>query len=1088
VGVEVRDVPAFRPTEVSSYGTIDGGFELTRLAWPKIEHRFAVRRDQEQVDGSLGTPPPRVIFGHHRFSANLLNTTPVDMLVVERGHLTQPTSSYSRESWEDLIKQTRPENRPKLVIESWPATSQSWRKGPMCKAVTTRWHDQGFASRCNLMCATRYGGAINQSRLIVVRVLMGSNLQWDWPAPEAGENVRRPMSNLLTPPGLLRVRHDPHIKLGLDPLLEAMPCRPGVWIRSKRGARRLQPDEVARGLGLPKDPDVDLSMDLIERSTSVFLWEALSESLHNLRSPAIPSADPVHSTGNPEISGDPEVPAPPPFKWKPPNLLPGSPWYQQRVANLRKAADTCSDPTSVYQQGLEALEIHRGNYDSEGPKPKQLKLLWWEFPKEHWLALREGSRMNFLRPPDANIKPNANMDAEQLAVGADFVNELLELKVLGLLDGEDDLEILLNAPLFVVPKDGQEGEWRVIADMLRGGQNMCIGNDPVILPRISHLLDLMYEGGYSAVVDASKFFYQFPTHPDDQRYLGLLHPVTKTLYAYKGLPMGAGTSPGLACRYGLAFLRALKAKYEVFQGKGEANCWWTGFTDLGFDPVKGYGFTLNSNDGPAVLIWAWVDDFLIHGPSEEKVSRGLTLFLDAALDCGLLCHPKKLTPPSQVVKYCGFLLDSREIPCLRIPVAKRERALAMVDYLLESPKPRQFSRLALSVIGGTLQSLVDATPRNLGHTKLRRFHSTIRPAGLGTGVEPYFTKATIDDRVRTGLLWWRGCLLAGKGRFARSKTSATLIPMWGDGSGTGTGGTFAVPDGPLRMWKGKWSPVVYKFSSNWKELMTLKLSLLHIKKENANSVRGTTVFYFTDNSTVYWISASGSSPSPELHKLIEEIRALELELGCTLQVIHVPGYLMIDHGDDGLSRGIWMTTLQDLTDPQVLTAAIFEPLPYDPGLVYHYLARLTQYGIPSSVTRWEYRDWTVPWNASSCFDICTVWFPPPEIARQVITFCLETWSERPLTTSFLFFVPRVVPAFWWGLSRHVHELATLYPHKTPLPRPPLVPIPVVVLYVSPHTRTLPTKDRLARVALPANAAWHKREAASVRGLSPRPIE
>jgi hypothetical protein len=239
---------------------------------------------------------------------------------------------------------------------------------------------------------------------------------------------------------------------------------------------------------------------------------------------------------------------------------------------------------------------------------------------------------------------------------------------------------------------------------------------------------------------------------------------------------------------------------------------------------------------------------------------------------------------------------------------------------------------------------------------------------------------------------------------------------------------------------------------------------------------------------VYWISASGSSPSPELHKLIEEIRALELELGCTLQVIHVPGYLMIDHGDDDLSCGIWMTTLQDLTDPQVLTAAIFEPLPYDPGLVYHYLARLTQYGIPSSVTRWEYRDWTVPWNASSCFDICTVWFPPPEIARQVITFCLETWSERPLTTSFLFFVPRVVPAFWWGLSRHVHELATLYPHKTPLPRPPLVPIPVVVLYVSPHTRTLPTKDRLARVALPANAAWHKREAASVRGLSPRPIE
>jgi hypothetical protein len=95
--------------------------------------------------------------------------------------------------------------------------------------------------------------------------------------------------------------------------------------------------------------------------------------------------------------------------------------------------------------------------------------------------------------------------------------------------------------------------------------------------------------------------------------------------------------------------------------------------------------------------------------------------------------------------------------------------------------------------------------------------------------------------------------------------------MWGDSSGTGTGGTFVVPEGPLRMWKGKWTPCVYKFSSNWKELMTLKLSLLHIKNENRESLRGTTVFYFTDNSSVYWISSSGSSPSKELHKLIEEI-------------------------------------------------------------------------------------------------------------------------------------------------------------------------------------------------------------------------
>jgi hypothetical protein len=87
---------------------------------------------------------------------------------------------------------------------------------------------------------------------------------------------------------------------------------------------------------------------------------------------------------------------------------------------------------------------------------------------------------------------------------------------------------------------------------------------------------------------------------------------------------------------------------------------------------KGMLFTLESDDGPAVLIWAWVEDFLIHGPNEDKTSRALSLFLDLALDFGLLCQPKKLMPPSQVVKYCGFLLDSLEIPCLQIPVAKWE--------------------------------------------------------------------------------------------------------------------------------------------------------------------------------------------------------------------------------------------------------------------------------------------------------------------------------------------------------------------------------------------------------------------------------
>ena len=56
------------------------------------------------------------------------------------------------------------------------------------------------------------------------------------------------------------------------------------------------------------------------------------------------------------------------------------------------------------------------------------------------------------------------------------------------------------------------------------------------------------------MVNASKFFYQFDMHPEDCPWLGLVHPMSGELLEWLGLPMGAGNSPALGGRYGLAFL------------------------------------------------------------------------------------------------------------------------------------------------------------------------------------------------------------------------------------------------------------------------------------------------------------------------------------------------------------------------------------------------------------------------------------------------------------------------------------------------------------------------------------------------------
>jgi hypothetical protein len=100
---------------------------------------------------------------------------------------------------------------------------------------------------------------------------------------------------------------------------------------------------------------------------------------------------------------------------------------------------------------------------------------------------------------------------------------------------------------------------------------------------------------------------------------------------------------------------------------------------------------------------------------------------------------------------------------------------------------------------------------------------------------------------------------------------------------------------------------------------------------------------------------------------------------------------------------------------------------------------------------------------------------------------LETWSERPLTSSSLFFIPRTVLSLWWGLSRHLIELPNIYPRLTPLWCQPLLPIPVIFLHSPPHLRTLSAKDRLVRPAIPANALWHRQHAALLRGLRPKSV-
>jgi hypothetical protein len=372
----------------------------------------------------------------------------------------------------------------------------------------------------------------------------------------------------------------------MDPMPFSHWQESGAWISSGSfGYRQLLPKEVANALGVDKDDQKRIAVNAIPgvlqmllKTTSIFHWEYLTPSLLGVifsdrtqgsvlkkcEVEAVPDSlaqstfqllwNCARDWEQSEADLVPETT--PAFVWHPPDLQEGGAWFRARMESLQRAVQHYPKQrrAALLKEGKEILRIHRGNYDATGPSPTQLQLIWWEFPREHWDVIRDGSPMNFMEAPPSVIHPNGSMDADALRTAGEFMDELILLGVL--IESSPEL-VETNAPLFAIPKDGQPGEFRVICNMKDGGQNAYISGDPVYLNRAAHILSQMYAGGYSAVVDASKFFYQFKTHPLDRPYLGTIHPITGLFYVYAGLPMGSSHSPALACRYGLAFLRLL---------------------------------------------------------------------------------------------------------------------------------------------------------------------------------------------------------------------------------------------------------------------------------------------------------------------------------------------------------------------------------------------------------------------------------------------------------------------------------------------------------------------------------------------------
>ena len=868
-----------------------------------------------------------------------------------------------------------------------------------------------------------------------------------------------------------------------DPVYErgqCIPALPRIWVESERGCRRVSTEEWVQLKGYDKTHEQPSDIEAFLALPSVHLWCYIGDQLAILCGgsilPSISGKERQSKTPPSRLSESEQVEHQ--WEWSPPSFRKRGPWYRARIRNLRAACDTLDDPETAFTEGLKILDLHGKNYGEEGPK--HLVLLWWEWPQEKWGELRDGLSMNFLEAPIPGLVQNAPMNPEELRTAIKFVDELIAL---GVLEEEPTPgNVVNNCPLFLVPKPGQPGQYRCIADMKKGGQNRVCAADPVQMTMPGDILPRLYRGGYSATLDIAKFFHMFPTVDSERPYMGCIHPGTGKMYRYKTLPMGSGNSPGASSRFGATFRRLVEETLPAFQGRPRQNDYASGFAGMGFDPDIGRGRVLMGEDGlPSCLIWLHVDDILLHGPTHAKCCEGLRQLLDLSIKLGFICQKVKTVPPCQCVKYCGFEYDTSDRPTLRIPADKRSRALAQVQYLLR-PELKK-CRFALAICVGNLQSLVPATPNNIGASFLRHTYNCLHgnlQAHYSNHLEFYSEDIPLTELARLDLEWWRQCLQVGLHATIQVRCSQYLGVAWGDGSGTGTGGTFewiGADEGPLPIleaWMGVWTPLVHRFSSNWRELRTLLASLGRLRE-----VAGHQLFYFTDNMVVYDVVRRGSSGSPGLHNLVQELKLLELILDCRLDVVHVPGTAMIQQGTDGQSRGLWITPLGH-RHPNI-TAALFRPAPPSDALRQWAVATV-QSSIPPSLFHWETDGSS--WLTGPMRHGHTIWSLSPTIAKQGFLRAVHAWIESPWDSSHIFIVPRLLQRDYGRVNKNIIFIGQYYDLPLPLDFDPIVPF--VLFYLPPFVRVAKGLDSPAwldtgtRYRCPE---WVRAQVEYLRGLS-----
>jgi hypothetical protein len=239
----------------------------------------------------------------------------------------------------------------------------------------------------------------------------------------------RAMSNNLRPIGIPMAAYKhgrAHSSTVPNASTSLMPAGIGSLIATPRGIRQSLDDKHARCLGTPSNwmpwskagnGNISLSvgfLDYVANTTALALWEASLWTTPHTTLELPPTTGPLQIANVPTRVTS--------WTWAPPDLSLDSPWNLRQIQSLHTALQRIGKQDAVhYNQGLFDLAAHQSNYDAYGATLTTLRILRWQFPPEHWTALREGSSMNVMVTPPSIPPVSRQWTALEQQVRVEFM-------------------------------------------------------------------------------------------------------------------------------------------------------------------------------------------------------------------------------------------------------------------------------------------------------------------------------------------------------------------------------------------------------------------------------------------------------------------------------------------------------------------------------------------------------------------------------------------------------------------------------------------------------------------------------------------